>query len=215
MSRTSFVLSLLAAALAADSALAQYGYQPPPSYYHNDQAEGTVVGGGLGAITGALVGGRGNKTEGALVGAAIGAITGNLVGKSKDQADQRAVAYGTAAAAQANQQAAAQAVTNADLAGMARAGLGDDLIIGAIRSRGGRFDLSPNGLIVLKQSGVSDRVILAAQGMSTDSYVPAPQPATVIARPYYPEPRVNVIYTAPRPRPRPHYRAGFNYHHHW
>lgn len=167
------LVTLLAASFAAPAS-AQYYYQPSPDYYRNDTAEGTVVGGGLGAITGAIIGGRGNRGEGALIGAGIGAITGRLLGKSKDAADQQQAAYGAAVTHQANVQAAQLAVTNSDVIEMTRAGLSDEVIIGAIRSRGSRFDLSPTGLIVMKQNGVSDRVVSAAQTYSAaDGYTPS------------------------------------------
>ena len=150
-------------------------------------------------MTGAIVGGRKNRGEGALIGAGVGAITGNLLGQSQDRADERRAATGAAVVARANQQAAAMAVTNYDLVGMTRAGVSDDLIISTIRSRGARLDLSPQALIARKQSGVSDRVVLAAQQMGGgSSYASAsptiltevPPPPTVIVapapwRPYY------------------------------
>jgi hypothetical protein len=42
----------------------------------------------------------------------------------------------------------------------------EDVIISTMRSRGARIDLSPQSLIALKQQGVSDRVVMAAQDMS-------------------------------------------------
>jgi hypothetical protein len=198
-----------------DRAAGQYTYQPGPDYYHNDTASDTIVGGALGAVTGAIVGGKHKGTD-ALIGAGIGAVTGNLLGRSKDRADERNAAAGAATAANMNAQAAAQnaqaaaqAVTNYDLVNMTKSGVSDDLIISTIQSRGGRLDLSPQALISLKQNGVSDRVVLAAQNMGRgSSYIPAggpvvagPPPATVIVapRPYYyygPEPyyRTHVYY---------------------
>ena len=195
MSRFYFRIAVLAAvssSLVACSAMAQYQYDPGPGYYRNDTAEGTVVGGGLGAITGALIGNsKGKSTEGALIGAVTGALAGNLLGRSQDRADQQFAKAGYAATAQANAQATAMAVTNYDLAQMTRAGLDDSVIIGAIQSRGGRFDLTPAGLIALKQSGVSDRVVLMAQ---QSNGIIAPQ-SSVIVRPaqrvrYYVPPAV-------------------------
>jgi YMGG-like Gly-zipper len=186
----------------ADRAAGQYSYQPGPDYYHNDTASDTIVGGALGAVTGAIVGGK-HKGVDALIGGGIGAVTGNLIGQSKDRADERNAAAGAAAAANMNQQAAAQnaqaaaqAVTNYDLVNMTKSGVSDDLIVSTIQSRGARLDLSPQALITLKQQGVSDRVVLAAQNMGRGSqYVPAggpvvgyaPPPTTVIVapRPYY------------------------------
>ncbi|MCC6491406.1 MAG: glycine zipper 2TM domain-containing protein [Pirellulales bacterium] len=201
---------MTAASATAPEAEAQYYYQPPPSYYQNDTVGGAVVGGGLGAITGALVGGRKQRGEGALIGAGVGALAGGLVGNAQDRADQRQAVVGNATALQANVQAAAQAVTNYDLVDMTRAGLSEELIISTIRARGGRFDLSPNGLIGLKQSGVSDRVVIAAQSMGQGGYISpapavAPAPAVVVS----PPPAVYV-----RPAPAVHFYSDFGWHGH-
>jgi hypothetical protein len=187
-----------------ETARGQYIYQPPPSYYQNDQATGTVAGGAFGAVTGAILGGRKDRGEGALIGAGVGAITGNLLGRAKDNADERRVAAGTAAVGQLNAQAAAQAVTNYDLLQMTRAGVSEDVIITSMRSRGARLDLAPQSIIALKQSGVSDRVIVAAQEMSAGgaAYLPGPPVAPVAVVREVPATRVIV---APRPY----------YYHHW
>lgn len=208
------VLLTLAACLAATAAptfAQQYYYQPSPDYYRNDTREGTVVGGGLGAITGALIGGKKNWEGGALIGAGVGALTGRALGSARDQADAQQLAIGTSVANQANAQAAANAVTNYDLQQMTSAGLSDELIISTIQSRGGRFDMSPAGLIALKRSGVSDRVVLAAQQVSGNT-VPTPiNPTVRVATP----PPVYV-----RPAPVIHYYHGprcyhHRYYHHW
>ncbi len=194
-------------AIAGQAEAQQYYYQPPPSYYQNDTATGAVVGGGLGAVTGALVGGKDHRGGGALIGAGVGALTGGLIGNAADAADQRAAAAGTAVAAQANAQVAAMAVTNFDLVQMTRAGVGDDVIISTIRSRGGRFDLSPNGLIVLKQSGVSDRVVMAAQSPTPGVYAPVVAPAVIGPPP--------VVYVQPTPVVRFYSGPSWGYHHHF
>ena len=202
----------IVAALASPAAAQQYYYQPPPSYYHNDTREGTITGAGLGAITGALVGGKKNWEGGALIGAGIGALTGRAIGNSRDTADAQQVAIGSSVAAQATAQAQATAVTNYDLVQMSNAGLSDDVIISTIRSRGGRFDMSPSGLISLKQSGVSDRVVMAAQQT----------PGSNVATPINPQPTIQIaqppaVYV--RPAPVIHYYHGprhhRGYHHHW
>ena len=110
---------------SAASAQAQYQYSPAPDYYRNDTAEGTIGGGAFGAITGALLGGKKNRGEGALIGAGVGAVAGNLLGRSKDQQDERRAANGAFIAAEANRQAAAQAVTNFDLIRLTQAGVGE------------------------------------------------------------------------------------------
>jgi hypothetical protein len=197
---------------------AQYYYQPPPSYYQNDTATGAIAGGGLGAITGAIIGGRKDRGPGALIGAGVGAVAGGLVGKSQDNADARQAAAGGAVVAQANAQAAAQAVSNYDLVEMTRAGCSEELIISTVRSRGSRCDLSPSGLISLRQQGVSDRVVIAAQSMSTGGYA-APAPVPAIA-PVYAAPVVvapaPVYYVPPRPSVSFYFGhgPGWRHHHH-
>lgn len=217
-------LTLATLAALAAPAGAQYYYSPPPSYYQNDTATGAVAGGGIGAVTGALIGGKKNGEGGALIGLGVGALTGGLIGKSVDNADQRQVAAGTAVVANANAQAAALAVTNYDLVEMTRAGCSEDLIISTIRSRGVRLDLSPSGLIALKQQGVSDRVVIAAQSMGgAGGYAaPAPAVAPVVVAPgppvYYvrPAPAVRVYYGPSwGPSWGPGWRPYHHHHGHW
>jgi len=201
-------LVTLATALVAQPCAAQYVYQPAPDYYHNDTASGTIVGGALGAVTGAVIGGKHHGGQDALIGAGVGALTGNLLGRSKDAQDERRAVAGAAAVGQMNQQAAAMAVTNYDLLQMSRAGISDDVIITTMRSRGSRVDLSPQALIALKQQGVSDRVVMAAQQMSAaPSYYAPPGPTVVSEVP--PPPTTVIVEPAWRPyyyyHPHPHY----------
>jgi hypothetical protein len=227
-SRLGFIVLTLTAACSLaplEFATAQpYVYQPPPDYYQNDTAAGTVVGGAMGAITGALIGGKKHGGQDALIGAGVGAITGNLIGRSKDRNDERQAAAGAATVGQMNQQAAAMAVTSYDLVNMTRAGIGDDLIITTMRSRGIQMDLSPQGIIALKQNGVSEQVVAAAQQMAAGrAYAPAPvvgPVSTVVTE--VPPPPQTVIVTGPwrpyhyyhpyyyhRPRTYIHYGVGF------
>lgn len=196
---------------AVQSASAQYQYVPSRDYYHNDTVGGTVVGGALGAITGAIVGGKSNRGEGALIGAGVGAITGNVLGRNKDRADEARAAAGAASVARANQAVAAQAVTNYDLIRMTQAGVNEDVIISALQSRGARLDLSPEGLIALKENGVSDRVLINAQNLARN-YAAAPAPTIVT------EAVPSTVIVTPRPVYHygywPHYYYGHPYHHH-
>jgi hypothetical protein len=208
-----FVVTLMAACAAAnlDVASAQpYYYQPAPDYYHNDTASGTVMGGALGAVTGAIIGGKKDRGEGALIGAGIGAVTGHLMGRSKDRADERRAAAGATVVGHMNQQASASAITNHDLAEMTRAGVSEDVIISTMRARGTRLDLGPNALISLKQSGVSDRVVLAAQDMNRGGgYLPGPPPVAVV------EPVPTRVIVGPAyPYYGPRYRYYHHHHHH-
>jgi hypothetical protein len=216
------VVGTIAVAAQIDCAHGQpYYYQPAPDYYHNDTATGTVAGGALGAVSGAIIGGKKNRGEGALIGAGIGAITGNLMGRSKDRADEQRAAVGATAVGRMNQQAAATAVTNYDLLEMTRAGVSEDVIISTMRSRGVQIDLSPQTMISLKQSGVSDRVVMAAQEMGRSGpYVSGPVPVVEAAPtrvivteryPYYYGPRYHYWHHHHHHRPRTHihYSVGF------
>src|SRR5262245_38018156 len=107
------VATLVVGLATAEPAAAQpYYYQPAPDYYHNDTASGTFLGGALGAVTGAVVGGGKHTGQNALIGAGVGAVAGNLLGRSKDANDERRAAQGAAAVGQMNQQAMAMAVTD-------------------------------------------------------------------------------------------------------
>ena len=52
-------------------------------------------------------------------------------------------------------QTAPQPLTNNDVVSLAKEGLSESTIISAIQSQNNNFDLSANGLIGLKKSGVS------------------------------------------------------------
>jgi outer membrane lipoprotein SlyB len=202
-----------------------YYYQPAPDYYHNDTVGGTFLGGAMGAITGAIIGGKKHAGQDALIGAGVGAVTGNLLGQAKDRNDSQRAAAGQAAVNQMNQQAVAMAVSDYDLVQMTRAGISDDVIISTMRSRGTRIDLSPQSIIALRQQGVSDRVVVAAQQMGGGAgYAPGapalgptvvsevPPPPSVIVEPawryhywYYPRPYYGYHYY----RPRTVVRVGF------
>ncbi|MGC4006850.1 MAG: YMGG-like glycine zipper-containing protein [Pirellulales bacterium] len=225
------LLALLLVPAVAETASAQYVYQPSPSYYRNDTLQGSLLGGGVGALAGAAIGGKNQRGQGALIGGGVGLLAGALAGKAADNADERAAVAGSAAvnqanaqnaayAAQVNAQAAAQAVTNQDLVEMTRAGLSDELIISTIRSRGARFDTSPSSLIYLKQNGVNDRVVIAAQSAGGPAVAAVPVAPAPIAT--YPVAPVAPVYVAPAPvyyQPAPVirvYSGGYGpyYHHH-
>jgi hypothetical protein len=225
------LLTLVTFTSSLSTSNAQYYYQPQPSYYRNDTLTGGLIGAGGGALVGSAFGGKsgGNRGENALIGAGVGLLGGALIGKSIDNADQRQVAAGNAVAFQANQQVAAQnaqlsaqAVTNQDLVEMTRAGLSEEVIINTIRNRGSRIDTSPNSLVFMKQGGVSDRVVMAAQSASptaTFTNMPVSGPIPINPAPpvvYAPAP----VYYAPPPPVifyggygHPHYH-GHHYHGH-
>ncbi len=172
---------------------------------HFDPVTGsTLVGSGLGATTGAIIGHQSGHTgTGALIGAAAGALGGALVGDAQQSRAQRDAAF--AYADRQSQQIAAGAVTNTDVIYMTQNGLGEDVIINAIHTRGGQFDTSPQSLIHLKSSGVSDSVISVMQNSGSRI-----APVSYVAPPPPPRPSVIVV----EPPPRPIYFGHFGRHHH-
>jgi hypothetical protein len=58
-------------------------------------------------------------------------------------------------------------VANDDIIRMAKAGLGDDVIVQTIQLKPGHYDTTPDDLIALKTAGVSDRVIAAMEAHGT------------------------------------------------
>ena len=168
-----------------------------------------LIGSGLGAATGAIIGHQsGNRGAGAALGAVTGVIAGSLVGNAKDAREERDAAYAYAHQVEQEQRAAQLAITNNHVIGMACSGAGDAVIMNAIRSRGGRFDVSPEAIVQLKQNGVSDAVIYLMQQQQSENnaapHAAVVKPATVVTSP-------SVYVAAPRPligrwffgRPRP------------
>jgi hypothetical protein len=89
------------------------------------------------------------------------------------------------------------ALTNDTIIKMAKAGLSDDVIISTITSQPAKFATSPDDLIALKGSGVSDRVMgVMVERMVAINSAPAPAAAPAPA-PAAPAPAA----TAPAPTP--------------
>jgi hypothetical protein len=77
---------------------------------------------------------------------------------------------------------AQETLSNASIEKMARARLGDDVIVSMIQSQVGHYDVTPDSFIALKGEGISDRVLaaMAAKG----SAVAPPTPPAVAADSY-------------------------------
>lgn len=56
---------------------------------------------------------------------------------------------------------AQEPLTNDSIQKMAKAGLGDDVIVSMIQSQPGHYDLTPDTLVALKKDGLSDKVLAA------------------------------------------------------
>lgn len=192
----------------------------------NHTQNGALVGTGVGALGGALIGQHNGHTgRGAALGALAGGVGGALLGNAQDSRDERDAAIAQAHYSEQQRQAAATALTNADLVRMAQSGVGDEVIVQSVRSRGGSFDLRPDAIIALKQSGVSDRVLVEIQKAGEApprtvvspgaTYVAGP-PHVVVVRPQ-PAVRFGVMVGGRRPHRRPWRRGRRNVyvHHHW
>lgn len=191
----------------------------------NHTENGALVGGGLGSLLGAVIGHQtGHAAGGAAIGALAGGMTGGLIGNAEDSREQRDAAMARAYQADQARQAAAVALTNNDLVNMSQKGISDEVIINSVKTRGGRFDLSPDAIIGLKSQGVSDRVILAVQKVGEAAPAPTVVPAgdptyvavppqVVIVRPVPPPPSVGVgVYYGPG---RPRWRGRGYYYRRW
>jgi outer membrane lipoprotein SlyB len=74
--------------------------------------------------------------------------------------------------------ALAAPMTNNDVIKMVKAGLGEATVIQSINAAEPAFDTSPDGLIKLKQGGVSDKVIQLIQSRKPGAKTPASAGAT-------------------------------------
>ena len=76
---------------------------------------------------------------------------------------------------------AQEALNNASVTKLVKAGLSEDLIVTTINSSAGNYDTSANGLIALKKAGASDKVVAAvvlkASGVTAAAPAAAPIPA--------------------------------------
>ena len=126
----------------------------------NKTENGALIGSGLGAATGAIIGHQtGDRDKGALIGAAIGGLGGGLLGNAQDASDERDAAVTHAQHQEMMRHAEQRAMTNRDVVDLAKNEFSDQHIISMIQNRGGSFDLNTASMIVLKQSGVSEPVI--------------------------------------------------------
>ena len=159
---------------------------------------GALLGGAIGAASGALIGGR-HGGEGALIGGAIGAITGGIIGNTMDQ-DERARLRAQAPQTYARVEQG-QPLGLADIKVMAKAGISDEVIISQIRNTHTTYRLSAADIIDLHDSGVSEKVIefmINTPGTSGSSSA-RPQAETVVVAQAPPQPPPETIIVAPSP----------------
>ena len=187
----------LTLAVAAVAVLAT-GCETPEGAPDNT-GTGALMGGAVGAISGAAIGGPRNGGAGALIGAAAGVIAGGLIGHQMDQ-DQQAQLRAQAPQTYVRVEQR-QPLGIADIKAMARAGVADDVIISQIIESHTVFHLSAADVIDLHNSGVSDRVVnYMINTPGTATAAPPPQTTTVMeGTPPPPAPPPETMVVAPGP----------------
>ena len=128
--------------------------------------EGGVIGGVLGAGVGGIVGHQMHRgAEGAAIGAAAGAIGGALIGAQMEKPGQPQAAQPAGQPQAAQTQAVnPNQMSVQQVAGLAKQGVNENVIIDKIRLTNSKFSLSADDVSYLKQQGVSQKVIDAMQG---------------------------------------------------
>ncbi|MGA2247192.1 MAG: YMGG-like glycine zipper-containing protein [Verrucomicrobiota bacterium] len=123
----------------------------------NNTGSGALIGGAMGALTGAAIGGRGHAGPDALIGAAAGALAGGLIGNTADrEQDARLSAQAPRAYVPV---APGRPTSVPDVEAMAKAGVSDDVIINQITNTRTVYHLAATDVIGLRQAGVSDKVL--------------------------------------------------------
>lgn len=142
-------------AVVASMAMMVCGCQSSP----NRAGEGALIGGAVGAGAGAIIGHQSGHTgQGALLGGVLGALGGTLMGSQVQKPPQQASVTPVAQTANSQQVSIDEIIT---LAGQ---GVSDELIIDRITITNSKYSLTPAQVDILKQKGVSSKVIAAMQG---------------------------------------------------
>ncbi|HWY31150.1 MAG TPA: YXWGXW repeat-containing protein [Candidatus Acidoferrum sp.] len=184
--------------LMAGSALVLTGCENPDGT-QNHTGSGVLIGGAIGAITGAAIGGPNNGGAGALIGAAAGAVGGGLIGHSMDEeqnARLRAEAPQTYVKVDQG-----QPLQVSDVEALVRAGVSDDVIISQIQNSRTVYHLAPSDIIGLRNAGVSDRVVnfMINTPSTIGNVAAAPAEQTVVIQQAPPPVPTEVVAVAPGP----------------
>ncbi len=178
---------------AAGLAVLLTGCQNPDGS-QNNTGSGALIGGAIGAITGAAIGGSRHGGEGALIGAAAGVIAGGLVGNSMDQDQQaRLRAQAPQTYARVDQ---GQPLSVADIKALAKAGINEDVMVTQIKNSRTIFHLSAADIIDLRDAGVSDKVVNCMINTASEGQA---QAAPVIIQQAPPPPPVETVVVSPGP----------------
>ncbi len=179
---------------------------------------GALLGGLLGAGTGAVIGDAvGNTAAGALLGAGVGTVAGAAIGDSLDEMETQNRAF---IAQQLGRELQPGKVNYEDVIAMSKAGVAEELILNHIRNNGMVYPPGVDEIIRLQQEGVSTAVIKAMQepprrqasSSSSTVVVHEPPPPPVVVHEYHDYwwgPPVYHRYHYRRPPPG--VRFGFSY----
>ncbi len=124
----------------------------------NNTGSGALMGGAMGALTGAAIGGRCHAGPDALIGAAAGALAGGLIGKAADR-EQEARWQAQAPRAYYVDAGQSRPTSIADVKAMAKAGVSDDVIISQMSNTRTVYHLAAQDVIGLRDAGVSEKVL--------------------------------------------------------
>jgi hypothetical protein len=180
-------VSMLAAVSVGIWLAGCYTPQGRPNY----TASGALAGGATGAVIGSM--GR-HSGPGAIIGGAVGAMIGSIIGNGMDQAQEEQLRAQAPQTYQRVEQG--QPLTVSDVEALARAKVGDDLIISQIRNSRTIYHLTTADIIALKNTGVSERVIDFM--INTPTQLGSAQVAGVVG-PSPPAPLVETVVPAPDP----------------
>ena len=165
-----------------------------PDGTQNNTGSGALIGGALGALTGAAIGGRNHGGQDALIGAAAGLVAGGLIGNSMDREQEaRLKAEAPQTYAHVDQ---GQPLTVADVKALAKAGVTEDVIVSQINNSHTVFHLSSADIIDLRDAGVTDKVVNCMIATASAASAPAPGPVAAVAPP---PPPVETVVVAPGP----------------
>ena len=162
-----------------------------PSGRPDNTASGALAGGAAGAIIGSMSHSRGPA---GLVGAAVGAVVGGLIGHGMDQNQEAQLRAQAPQTLQRLEQS--QPLSVADVKALAKAGIGDDLVISQVRNSRTVYHLSTADILDLKNSGVSEKIIDFM--INTPTQIQPAQAAGMVGT-MPPQPVAEQVYVTPGP----------------
>jgi outer membrane lipoprotein SlyB len=182
--------------IVAVAAIGLAGCQNPDGT-QNNTGSGALMGGAMGAVTGAAIGGSQHGGEDALMGAAAGALAGGLIGNSMDQQQRaRLREQSPQTYARVDQ---GQPLSVADVKALAIAGISEEVIINQIKSSRTIYRLSTTDIIDLRDAGVTDKVVNYMINTPSTAGAAAPASTMIVRQAPPPPPAASVVVAAPGP----------------